>query len=154
MHPPVKSLQAAWGRFQKVHAFAVEAVGNDLERWQGQGRVEVRQPASRVIEWKERGRWTTGAKGLTSFRNTYRWMLSPEQSCLSLAHLRRGSSRPISLLDLEPAGEGRFVARAPHRCSADRYTAEVHLASKGLVLLWHIAGPEKDLRLRTEYHVP
>ncbi|MGY3726746.1 MULTISPECIES: DUF6314 family protein [Cobetia] len=142
--------------------------------WSGHGSGEVRlekempDGAGRTgaeVSWdilfNEQGQFRLeGQASSITFRNRYRWRLSPDGTALSLSHERRGRDAAVFLFDLieAPAGDGdHFISREAHLCIDDLYSATLVIVRDaddkpcGFDLDWRITGPRKDEHLAYRY---
>ncbi len=142
--------ETIWHRLAQVRRLAVRAVQSGAT-WAGTARVQVVRTEA-AIRWTERGQWTAGFAQPMRFYNAYRWRMDAEQSQLHLAHLRRGTDRPVRLVTLQPQPDGAWQSAAPHPCGEDEYAARLWRTTGGVALDWRINGPTKNARLHCVYH--
>ncbi|HET7024609.1 MAG TPA: DUF6314 family protein [Gemmatimonadales bacterium] len=115
-----------------------------------EGEVEWVNVKPNEVTWRERGRWISGQLSGTRFSSAYAWRRS-DAGVLSIAHLRLGPDHPVALVDLTESPDGCWRSAAPHHCADDRYSAEVRLEGRAVVVQWTVTGPTTDYTLRARY---
>lgn len=175
-------LSRVWERLQQVRHLDTHAWGDKPVNVGGVGRGDVvlERPSEETLTFNESGLWTPDVGRTLShsailgrarskaevgasatkvanrrahpFRNVYQWTLDRADGALSLSHLRYGANQPVLLLRLQWATDATLSAAEPHHCSPDIYDGHLTIGDDSLVLHWTITGPNKDYRIRTNYH--
>lgn len=133
-------------RLCRVSKFDVTISFEDQAPANGRGRVDVEQPGSGVLVWREYGQWQECFNNL-EFTNVYRWTRM-DNGRMSLEHLRLGDMNPVRLVEIEktdnPGGSASWTSAYPHLCGKDRYDLKLIISRPQLNLVWTISGPAKN----------
>ena len=157
--PTAPAIERLWSRLRGTRFVTVE-VGAEAQGRSGagtegldgvaEGEVEWVNVKPNEVTWRERGRWVSGQLSGTRFSSAYAWRRN-DAGVLSIAHLRLGPDHPVELVDLTESPDGCWRSAAPHLCADDRYSAEVRLEGRVVMVKWTVTGPTTDYTLRARY---
>lgn len=107
-------VDTVWTRLGSVENLTFNASSLASTGWNGAGvgAVEVSQPDSDVLLYRESGTWTPTDGKQLSFTNVYRWTRLAET--IRLEHLRFGTDNPVHLFDLGTVGHSHMASIKPH----------------------------------------
>ena len=157
--PTAAAIERLWSRLRGTRFVTVEVDGGaDGRRGGGseglegvaEGEVEWVNVKPNEVTWRERGRWVSGQLSGTRFSTAYAWRRN-DAGVLSIAHLRLGPDHPVELVDLTESPDGCWRSASPHLCAEDRYSAEVRLEGRVVMVKWTVTGPTTDYTLRARY---
>ncbi|MGH7589807.1 MAG: DUF6314 family protein [Gemmatimonadales bacterium] len=115
-----------------------------------EGTVEWVNGRPDEITWREHGRWTDGPLTGTRFSSAYAWRRRVDGG-VSISHTRFGVDRPVALVDLVETEPGSWRSAQPHRCAEDRYSAELAVEDRIVMVTWTVTGPTTDYVLSARY---
>lgn len=121
-------------------------------RLRGAGDVVANAGPDGSLLLSESGTWCDTGGPPVRFTNAFRWRF--EETGLELSHERRGPHSPVPLVHLEHVADGHWIARRPHLCGTDSYSATLWTSPHRVVLRWRVRGPSKLQLLRAVYSTP
>ncbi|MFG0307073.1 MAG: DUF6314 family protein [Phycisphaerales bacterium JB040] len=133
----------------------VRCAQSDIDLGMHTGTASCEIGSGGGLTLSERGVWQSTTPGLPApgTKATNRWRATPREkpgSRWRIEHLRLGT--PVHLLDLEPAGPGRWASVTPHPCAEDTYELDADTTDPDRpTLVWTVRGPAKAHLLTTVY---
>ncbi len=137
------TLSDVWSTLRSVRTLKYNARSEAATGWTGEGNgsVDVSEPAAGTIVFTEAGTWHPLAMKPLRFTNIFRWSVSG--TAIRLEHLRFGAERPVFLFDMVPGENGHWRELTPHVCSEDLYAASLAVADSRLSVSWSVIGPRR-----------
>ena len=143
-----KALFTFWKKLGDVRqlTFNAKSKSKDEHGWNGKGKgdVLVTKEGDNILIFSEKGSWQGHQGEEISFSNVFRWTLDRFSGMISLEHLRRGLSYPVSLLHLAPTSKQTLSSVNSHLCEGDTYFGQIHFDRHAIRLNWRVIGPKKN----------
>lgn len=116
------------------------------QSWSGVANVSAITKSDTELVFEERGFWVHSG---CTFSSVVIWKRN--EGSISLSKYNPQSLSAVHLVDFCVFSDSVLLAKSPHMCNLDCYSASLTLVEHKIVVCWNVFGPKKDQELLFTY---